>query len=215
MDVLVIDETAAGEAGSVDVRAGGRVPVTKEAPGVRKTLIQAGCVKMAGSRGCTNSFGVRKESLSSRRDSISVSKRQFGEKRNASCPAAMTEMNPITKMMMTMIQSFRSCSTILMFIDWQSHIYRCARICRFVMPGALQPDAPVVCIDNPACNGEPEPGSSAFEFGLAGGMQKNFAGLIELFKDKLLVFQVDANTAVLNGDLDFSPGTISDRPPGD
>jgi hypothetical protein len=42
MTVLVTEETIADGAGSVAVSVGNRVAVTKEAPGVRNTLIQAG-----------------------------------------------------------------------------------------------------------------------------------------------------------------------------
>src|SRR5215207_370153 len=172
---------------------------------------------MEGSTGCTNPFGVRNWSFGSRRDPMSVFNLQLGEKRRASCPAAITQMNPITKMMMTMIQSFRSCSTafIFMFIDRQSHINCCAGICHFIVSRALQPDASMVGIDNPARNGKPQSRSAALEFGLARGMQKNFAGLVELLKDEFLVLRVDANAGVLNGDLDLGQGTASDRPPTD
>ena len=95
--------------------------VRNDAPGVRKTSIHTGCVRMEGSRGSKKSLGrlVRKMLFGSMLDPISVSNFQVGEKRIAHCPATMTHRNPIRRMMRIMIQSRRlrsgtfSCSVIL------------------------------------------------------------------------------------------------------
>jgi hypothetical protein len=70
---------------------GGAVPVTKEAPGVRKTFTQAGCVRMAGSTGSTNPPGlVRKSLFGLSLDSISASSVQVGEKSKPVVPRSIT-----------------------------------------------------------------------------------------------------------------------------
>jgi hypothetical protein len=83
--VLVTCEIVVGVAGKVgeaivaaveaiDVVVNG-VLVANEAPGVRKKLAQAGCVRMEGSTGSMNPFGlpVRKSLFGSRLDSILAS----------------------------------------------------------------------------------------------------------------------------------------------
>ena len=69
-----------------------------------------------------------------------------------------------------MAQSRLSCLIALIrkSIERQSYKDRGAWIHLFVMTGAFEPDMPVVRIDNTACDGESQPGSAAFEFGLAG-----------------------------------------------
>ena len=163
-----------GATGLVAVVRGKGVPVTKNAPGVRKTLIQAGWVRMDAS---TGSIGppegrVRKALFGSIWDSISVFSFQMGEKRSAHCPARTTHRNPTTRMMEIMIQSCRSRSGVFIAgpVDRQSHKDRCAGIVGFIVSRAFEPDAPAMSIDNPACDGKPETRSPTFELGLARGM---------------------------------------------
>jgi hypothetical protein len=70
MAVVVTSDTVvgAGDAKRVLVIAGGGVPVTKDAPGVRKTWIQLGWVKMEESTASMSSsgLGVRKSLFGSR-----------------------------------------------------------------------------------------------------------------------------------------------------
>ena len=74
--VLVTEEriVGVGDAKLVRVIRGNGVPVTKDAPGVRNTLIQLGCVRMDASTGSMNPSGlwVRKLLFGSRWESISV-----------------------------------------------------------------------------------------------------------------------------------------------
>lgn len=81
--------------------------VGNDAPGVRKTLIHTGCVRMEGSRGSRKPLGrlVRKTLFGSMLDPISVSNLQVGEKRIAHPPARLTQRNPMSKMTRMMIQS--------------------------------------------------------------------------------------------------------------
>ena len=81
--------------------------VRNDAPGVRKTLIHTGCVRMEGSRGSRKPLGrlVRKALSGSMLDPISVSIFQVGEKRIAHPPARITQRNPMSKMTRMMIQS--------------------------------------------------------------------------------------------------------------
>lgn len=120
--VLVTCGIIVGVAGNVGDAARGGVPVTNAAPGVRKTLIHPGCVRMDGSTGSMNPLGwfVRKSLFGSRLDSILASSCQRGEKRSAHCPATITNRNPITRMIGMMIQSCRSRSIVFMAmsIDW-------------------------------------------------------------------------------------------------
>ncbi len=46
-------------------------------------------------------------------------------------------------------------------------------------------------------------------------MQKDFAGLVELLEDQLLIFAVDPDSCILNGDLDFGWGVSIDLAPTD
>jgi hypothetical protein len=98
--------------------AGGGVPVTNLAPGVRKTLTQAGCVRMAGSTGSTASPGlVRKSLLGLMPDCILAGSFQFGEKTRARCPAQITHRNPSSRMRRTINQSWRSRRSLSGFVD--------------------------------------------------------------------------------------------------
>jgi len=175
--VIVTDETVVGTTGDavgvgVIIRNG--VPVAKDAPGVRKRLIQAGCVRMDASTGSMNPLGrrVRKSLFGSRFESILVFSSQLGANRSAHCPAMITHRNPMIRIIGMMNQSRRSCSGtfIVQSIDWQSHENGCARIRCFVVTGALQPDAPMMRIHDPACNGKSETGSATFEFCFPGGV---------------------------------------------
>ncbi len=132
---------------------GNGVPVMIDTPGVRKSSIHPGCVRMAASTGSMNPLGLlaTKVLFGSICDSISVFSCQLGEKRAASCPATITHTNPITKMMMTtIVQSSRSRSIAFMIgsVDRQSHKDSRAGEGRFVVPRALQPDATAMGIDN-------------------------------------------------------------------
>lgn len=113
IDVCVIR----GVVNDLAVAVGKGVPVTNEAPGVRKRLIQAGSVRMEGSTGSMNPLGlrVRKSLFGSRLDSISAFSFQLGENRNAHCPATITHRNPRPKISGIMNQSRRSRSGA--FID--------------------------------------------------------------------------------------------------
>ena len=155
--VVVAEEAVVGAGEGVDVAAGNGVPVMTVTLGVRKST-QPGCVRIAASTGSMNPSGLlaTKVPFGSIRESILAFSSQPGEKRNASCPATSTRRNPITKMMMTtIVQSSCSRSTTFIFgpVDWQSHKYRGAGVCCFVMSRAFQPDASLMGVDNPARDG--------------------------------------------------------------
>ena len=108
--VLVAEEAVVGAGEGVDVVGGNGVPVMTVTLGVRKST-QPGCVRMEASTGSMNPSGLlaTKVLFGSIRESMLAFSSQPEEKRNASCPATSTRMNPITKMMMTtIVQS--SCS---------------------------------------------------------------------------------------------------------
>jgi hypothetical protein len=155
----------------VPVVLGSAVAVVKEAPGVRKTLIHTGFVRMAGSTGSMNPLGlrVRKSLFGSRLDSISAFSFQLGEKRSAHCPAASIHRNPINRIMRIMIQSYRSCSNAFMgrSVDWQSHKDCCAGIRYFVVVVAFEPDASMMGIHDAARNRKSQTGPTTLEIGLA------------------------------------------------
>jgi hypothetical protein len=90
--VLVTCKAVVGVAGNVedDIAVAVKavvngVCVANEAPGVRKKSAHTGCVRIEGSTGSMNPFGlpVRKLLFGSRLDSILASSFQFGEKRRA------------------------------------------------------------------------------------------------------------------------------------
>lgn len=145
-----------------------RASVENCAPGVRKRLIQLGCVRIDASTGSTNPLGrrVRKSLFGSRFESILVFSVQLGENRSAHCPAMSTHRNPISRMIGIMIQSrlVRSMAFISKSVERQSHKDCCARIRRFVITWALQPDAPMMSIHDAACNGKSKAGSTSLEF---------------------------------------------------
>ena len=70
--------------------------VENEAPGVRKSLIHAGFVRMAGSTGSMNPPGlsVRKSLFGSSMDSTLASSSQLGVKRSAHPPASRMHKSP-------------------------------------------------------------------------------------------------------------------------
>ena len=113
MAVLVACTAVVGEGAEVRVTMGNGVPVTNDAPGVRNTSIQLGCVKMEASIASINPSGllVRKSLFGSSCESILVLSCQCREKRSASRPAASTHRKPMIKMIRTTIQSFRPRST--------------------------------------------------------------------------------------------------------
>ena len=138
--------TGASVAVGVPVDWGMRV--SKEAPGVRKTSIQAGLVRMAGSRGSMKPTGrlVRKSLLGLRFDPMLEFSFQCGAKRIAHPLARMIQMSPNNRIRtMTMIElrlSFsRSRVCIETSLDGEAHIDGGAREGLFVMTGAFQPDA--------------------------------------------------------------------------
>ena len=158
-----------------DVDVGAGVFVAEDAPGVRKTFIHAGCVRMDGSRGAKKPSGLelRKFPFGSRRDSMLVSSLQLGAKRSAHPLVSRMQKNPSrmrTRMMSQSRRLCRSCSFMSMSIDWQLHKDRCAGILYFILTGAFKPDASIVRVDNAARDGKSQTGTSALEFGLAGGM---------------------------------------------
>ena len=110
VNVLVAEEAVVGAGEGVAVVGGNGVPVMIDTPGVRKST-QPGCVRMEASTGSMNPSGLlaTKVLFGSIRESILAFSSQPGEKRNASCPATSTRMNPSTRMTMTtIVQS--SCS---------------------------------------------------------------------------------------------------------
>ena len=127
-------------------------PVANEAPGVRKTLIHAGFVRMAGSTGSINPLGlrVRKSLFGSSLDSILASSSQCEVKRSAHPPARSMNKSPIIRMRRMIAQSRLSCSSafIGMSIDRQVNVNRGARIESFVMTGAFKPDLSLMCVHN-------------------------------------------------------------------
>lgn len=138
---------------------GSGVLVSNKAPGVRKTLIHTGCVRMEGSRGSRKSLGrlVRKLLFGSMLDPILVFSFQLGEKRIAHCPARITHRNPISRIMRMMIQSRRSRSgafssrpILFLLFQWQADEDRCARVVHFIVAGAFEPDTSVVRFHNAA-----------------------------------------------------------------
>ena len=114
--VLVAEEAVVGAGEGVDVVGGNGVPVMTVTLGVRKST-QPGCVRMEASTGSMNPSGLlaTKVLFGSIRESMLAFSSQPEEKRNASCPATSTRMNPITRMMMTtIVQSSCSRSTAFM-----------------------------------------------------------------------------------------------------
>ena len=178
----------------------------KEAPGVRAASIHPGWARMAGSTGSIKATGlfVRKSLFGSSLDSTFASSSQCGAKRSAQPPADRIPHSPNRRMKAMTAQSLRSCSVALMHasIEWQAHINRSSGIRFFVMTGALNPDASMVCIDNATGDGKSQTGSTTFETGFTGGVQKHFPGLIEFFEDQLLLARINANPCILDGDLD-------------
>ena len=161
-----------GVVNGVPVVNGNDVPVANEAPGVRKTLIHAGFVRMAGSTGSMNPLGlrVRKSLFGSRLDSILVSSSQRGMKRSAHSPASSMQKSPNKRMRTMITQSRLSCSNAFIdvsIIDRQPHINRGARIDTFVMTRAFEPDAPMMRVNNAARDRQPQTGTPAFEFGFS------------------------------------------------
>jgi len=161
-----------GVVNDLSVVDGNDVPVANEAPGVRKTLIHAGFVRMAGSTGSMNPLGlrVRKSLFGSRLDSILVSSSQRGVKRSAHSPASNMQKSPNRRMRTMITQSRLSCSNAsidVSIIDRQPHVNCGARIDFFVMTRAFEPDAPMMRVHNAARDRQPQPRTATFEFGLA------------------------------------------------
>lgn len=156
------------------VRGGIGVLVTNDAPGVRKTFSQEGCVRIAGSTWPKNAGGllVRKSLLGLILDSMLVFNVQRGAKRRAHCAARMTHRNPITRMMGRMSQSRRSRSDVFMLgcVDRQPDKDRGAGICCFIVARAFEPDASVVSVHDATGDGKPKSRTATLELGLTGGM---------------------------------------------
>ena len=151
--------------------AGSGVPVENEAPGVRKSLIHAGFVRMAGSTGSMNPPGlrVRKSLFGSSRDSILASSSQRGVKRSAHLVANRMHKSPTSRISAMTTESRLSFSIARMIksIERQAHINCGAGVRLFIMTGAFEPDTPVVRVHNAASDGKPQPGTTTFEFGPA------------------------------------------------
>lgn len=192
-----------------DVEDGRRAE--NEAPGVRAASIHAGLVRIAGSTGSMNPFGlfVRKSLFGSSLDSTFVSSSHRGANRSAQPPAKRIPQSPKRRMKARTAQSRRSFSVALMntTISRQAHIDCGAGIDFFVMTGAFDPNASMVRLDNSAGDGKSQAGSPTFEVGFAGGVQKHFTCLIELFKDKLLMARVNANPCIFDCDLNLRSST--------
>ena len=169
---MLVAGTAVGTNVDVGVLVGGRVGI--DAPGVRKTFIQTGWVRMAGSMASTNPTGplFRPPLLRSRLDPISAPSFQCGEKRSAHCPAMNTHRSPNRIMIKMINQSRRSCSTSFMrlSVDGQPDKDCCAGKGRLVKAGTLKPDTSSMSIDNATRDGKSQTGTATLEFGLAGGM---------------------------------------------
>ena len=152
-DVVVF----AGTSVTVAVPVGRGIWVSNEAPGVRKTSIQAGLVRMAGSRGSMKPTGrlVRNSLLGLRFDPMLVFSFQRGAKRTAHPLARMIQMSPNNRIrIMTMIElrlSF-SCSRVFIetSLDGEAHINCGAREGLFVVTGAFEPDASTMRVDDAA-----------------------------------------------------------------
>lgn len=155
---------------SAVVRSG--VTVESEAPGVRKSLIQAGFVRMAASTGSMNPSGlrVRKSRFGSILDSTLVSSSQSGVKRRAQPPASRIHRSPNNRIRAITAQSRFSFSVALMgkSIERQSDMNRGTRTQLFIVPGAFDPDPSVMGVYDTARDGQSQPWPAAFELGLAG-----------------------------------------------
>jgi len=218
--VVVTNVPDVGVVKDASAVVGSGVMVECEAPGVRKLSIHAGFVRMAGSTGSMNPSGlcVRKSLFGSSLDSALASSSQRGAKRSAHLPASRIARSPNKRMRAMTDQSRFSFSVALMgkSIEWQAHVKRGARTHLFVMTGAFDPDAPVVGVDNTAGDGKPQPGTTAFEFGLARRVQMHFAGLVEFFEDQLVILRVDADACIFDCDFDLrSYNGILNGPTGD
>ena len=171
MDGVVTSVPVTGIVEARPVVGVSRVAVGNEAPGVRKPLLQAGFVRMAESTGSMNPSGlcVRKSLFGSSLDSTLASSSQLGAKRNAHPAATRIHTSPKMRMKAMTLRSRFSFSITLMgkSIKRQAHIDCGAWTELFVMTGALQPDAPMMCVDDAARDGKSQPGSSALKFGFA------------------------------------------------
>ena len=156
----------------VSTVVGNGVTLEYEAPGVRKLLTHAGFVRMAGSTGSMNPFGlrVRKSLFGSSLDSTLTSSCQCGLKRSAHLPASRSARSPNKRMRAITAQSRLSFSVGFMgkSIKRQSHMDRGARTQLLVMAGAFDPNTSVVRVDNASRNGKTQPWTTTFEFGLSG-----------------------------------------------
>lgn len=137
----------------VRVPVGKGVRVVKDAPGVRKTSIQTGLVRMAGSRGSMKLMGwpVRKSTLGLRFEFMLAGSLQLGAKRSAHPLARMMQMSPNSRISrIRMIESRPSRSRVCMetSLDGETDIYGGARVGMFVVTRALKPDASVMRVDD-------------------------------------------------------------------
>ena len=106
---------AVGVVKDVPAVVGSCVTVENEAPGVSKSLIHAGFVRMAGSTGSMNPLGllVRKSLFGSSLDSTLASSSQSGGKRSAHVPASRMHKSPNRRMRAMITQSRLPCSIAL------------------------------------------------------------------------------------------------------
>ena len=169
---VVTNVPDAGVVKDVSAVVGSGVTVESEAPGVRKSLIQAGFVRMAGSTGSMNPSGlcVRKSLFGSSWDSTLASSSQRGVKRSAQPPASRIARSPNKRMRAMTDQSRFSFSVALMrkSIERQSDMNCSTRTQLFIVPGTFDPDPSMMGVYDTARDGQSQPWPTAFEFGLAG-----------------------------------------------
>ena len=133
----------------------GGTGVAKNAPGVRKTSIQAGLVRMDGSRGSKKPTGiwVRKSLSGLRFDPIFEFSLQLGAKRSPHPLERIMQKNPNSRMsnmirMESRLSFSRSRVCMETSIYGKTHEHSRARIGFFIMTRALQPDASPMSIDD-------------------------------------------------------------------
>jgi len=133
------------------------IGVEKDAPGVRKTSIQAAFVRMAGSRGSKRPIGtfVRKSLSGLRFDPMLEFSLQLGARRSAHPLERIIQMNPNSRMnSISRIESRLSFSRSRVCMETsiygKTHEHSRARIGLLIMTRALQPDASPMCIDDTA-----------------------------------------------------------------
>ena len=87
-------------------------------------------------------------------------------------------------------------------LNWYLDIECASRAGFFIVPRTFSPDFTAMCCNNAAGNWQTQAGPAAFEFGLAGGVQRHLPRLVEFFEDNFDLVWIDTNTRVGNGELD-------------